>query len=373
MGDIDPSTPPDDNPAEDPSYEDDFNNWNETENQIQNCTDCSEIELQELKNTLNEQGNDIVRKVLQDTAVDGKGVDWGEKIDTGKPLTEEAQKDANLTPEEVKSMNNFVDKFNNMWDQIKTKLNLDGPLDEINKKYGLTRDSDGNLQMKDPTQFSDLMKDVEDLARSKVEEIEKAQGNESDDSKKESKIKKLLKWLFGLLALVSPWLIRYGLCKAAHSQSGCRWYPPDGSGYLKVGYNNLAPSYCNSFNTCCGKCDGPNIFKGWHSSLQSACAGGKCCSASVDADSKDHQGGKYEFRCISISHYFTEAWNDVKDVWEAPQKLFNTLIRDIIILAVVILGLVVLYYILRAIFKRKKGGEEIEMTTLAPDHSHFHF
>lgn len=139
-------------------------------------------------------------------------------------------------------------------------------------------------------------------------------------------------------------------CDIAKGQSGCFAIDPANSKLQVVNYHSKVPSECYRYTEVCGGCD-----KGYVQPGKAAL----CCTAAVDADAKQRKGWTYTLRCVSPAQGMLESLNAIGDVLN-PGNLLKKLLMILLYVAIAVIGVVVIFYLIRFAWSKFKGNRHKE-------------
>ena len=317
--------------------------------------DCSEEEKAQItaaKNLMAEKMQQFYNNFIKSLGID-VGSTFIEKVDLSKPLTPEDQASVGLSDDEKAAMKKFTDKNGAAMQTYVDKVyGGTAVFEAIIKEFGLKLDADGNITSDQPDGLKRLEAKIDDL---------------SEEQKKKGKGGSAWKDLFKLLLFIAlatagyflAWLVKKGLCDYAHTISGCYWYSPDGNSYDAVAYaGTTVPPYCDQYKTCCGDCESMNLFKEDDIYVHAQCQNPKCCQRAFDAQSAKHKGGTYSYKCVSPLGVLKNWWNDLKN-FLSPANI-EKILEIIGFVLAGILGVFIVFAIIRAMMKRSGGGGKKE-------------
>lgn len=338
-------------------YTNDQNDFNNIESQYNACIDsgCSEKIQQEYKQA-KQRVLESRTKLLKATAKSFgiERVSFLEGFDDEKMV-----KDWNDitwgdgTEIEQADGKEFTEKYEQLAQRLQDILDIkQADIEETIKKNNLSLEN-GKIT----GDLSGLDEDAEKLAE------------ESDGKDKLSK-ETIIKWIKRLVymsvvlggAFGLYYLVHEGLCKAGEANSGCIWIDN------KTGEKHSVvvaggPNFCNDMSTCCGDCT--KTFVDVYP--RDKCADGNCCACSFDANWEQHgcatKGGKSSSG--SYTFYCESPWDVINDIVSDLAKALNPenwskWIKIIMYCALGILGVVVIFYIIRAIIRKRSENKEEE-------------
>jgi len=317
-----------------------------------NPTEANKAAVDRALAKLDAAAHEALKKAVKAKGIDEKFVD-DKNFDPSKPFDAAGQ--PNMSPENVKSMENFRAAVEDVAGRQEKRLDFDKLYKQV------VANGDLSKLTFDKTKGTFV---VDEAFRNLVTDIYEGNGKYKSGFQKfkdmmtRENFMLLLKLallggaIYGAIYLKN--LLNGILCNLAQQSSGCMWYAPNNAGQDVVAYNGNVPSVCG-YSYCCGDCDS--------ATLQSVCAGTACCGSQVDADSggahKD-PNGRYSYKCESIWSTLVKAIAAIGDGLD-PSKWLGVLKTIAIYAAIAIGGALVLYIIYKLIASYrgswgKKGG-----------------